>query len=260
MHSPHSEFVDLTEPVRMPGFEGVSAADLAKRFGLPRVELYKRVTSTLDVAHKLAQQGAPAGTLIVAEEQTAGRGRAGRTWRSRPGTGVWLTLIERPTDASAVEVLSLRVGIHVAPLLDRFTAGSVTLKWPNDLYVGAGKLAGVLIEARWRGARPEWVAVGFGINVVPPAELHAAAVLPDVSRLELLDAVVSGIRSASAVHGSLTGAEVRAFAQRDMSSGRRCTEPAKGVARGINAQGALLVERSGSTAAHREGSLVLEDA
>lgn len=261
MNSPitdYSEFVDLTSPVRMPRFEGVAGTDLAQRLGLPRVELFQRVTSTLDVAHQLAREGAPAGTLVLAEEQTAGRGRAGRVWRSRAGSGVWLTMIERPTDPKAIEVLSLRVGIHAAPALDRFTSAVVTLKWPNDLLVGGAKLAGVLIEARWRSDRPEWVAVGLGINVVPPAELHAAAVLPGTSRLQLLEAAVSAIRHAAAVTGSLTAHEVRAFSQRDATSGQRCKEPTPGIARGINAQGALLVERPGSTVALREGSLVLE--
>ena len=260
MHFSNAEFVDLTLPVRSREFEGFSGAQLAQRLSLPRVELYERVTSTLDVAHELARDGAPAGTLVIAEEQTAGRGRAGRTWRSRPRSGLWLTLIEKPSDTAAIELLSLRVGMHVAPLLDRFTSAPVSLKWPNDLLVNGAKLAGVLIEARWRGNRPDWVAIGFGINVIAPADLSAAAVAPETSRMELLEAVVSGIRAASAGRGTLSGAELAAFAQRDMARGRRCTQPVQGTVRGIDAEGALLVERTGATSAVRDGSLVLEDS
>src|SRR4051812_42306663 len=109
---------------------------------------YDEVGSTLDVAHELAANGAEAGTLIVANAQTAGRGRMGRTWRSEPGAGLWITLIERPGDASALEVLSLRVGLALAPALDAFTDATVQLKWPNDLYLRGRKLGGILIEAR----------------------------------------------------------------------------------------------------------------
>src|SRR5262245_11512084 len=106
---------------------------------------YDEVGSTLDVAHEMAADGAEAGTLIVAKAQTAGRGRMGRTWRSEPGAGIWLTLIERPADASALEVLSLRVGLAMAPVLDAFTDAPIQLKWPNDLYLRDRKLAGILI-------------------------------------------------------------------------------------------------------------------
>ena len=260
MQSPYTEFEDLTEPVRARSFEGLDDGQLARRLGLPRVELYERVTSTLDVAHKLARDGAPAGTLVLSEEQTAGRGRAGRTWRSKRRSGIWMTLIERPADASALEVLSLRVGIRVAPLLDEFADDRVLLKWPNDLLVGDAKLAGVLIETRWRGAVLDWVAIGFGINVVAPSDLTATAVKPGSDRVEVLAAIVSGIRSAAASRGPLSHTELASFANRDMASGRRCTQPMPGIVRGINSHGALLVERSGSTAVVREGSLVLEGA
>lgn len=258
MPSPHTEFEDLTEPVRARTFEGLSDVELARELGLPRVHLYERVTSTLDVAHRLAREGAPAGTLVLSEEQTAGRGRAGRTWRSKPRSGIWMTLIERPADASSLEVLSLRVGIRVAPLLDEFAGERVLLKWPNDLLVRDAKLAGVLIEARWRSAVLDWVAIGFGINVIAPPDLSAAAVRPGADRVQVLAAVVSGIRSAAASRGALSHTELASFANRDMASGRRCAQPVPGIARGINAHGALLVERSGSTAVVREGSLVLE--
>src|SRR6185436_16510341 len=98
--------------------------------------------------------GAPAGTVVLADAQRGGRGRGGRRWASPPGVGVWLTLVERPADHAALEVLSLRLGLHAAAAVERFAArgggGPVRLKWPNDLYVGEGKLAGVLVEVRWR--------------------------------------------------------------------------------------------------------------
>src|SRR5207253_2703530 len=117
--------------------------------------------------HELAPR-APAGTLILAEEQFAGRGRQGRRWTSQPGAGIWLTLIERPSDAAALDVLALRCGLYAANALDTLAAHPIKLKWPNDLYSGGRKLAGILIETRWRGTSPEWVAIGFGLNVITP--------------------------------------------------------------------------------------------
>jgi BirA family biotin operon repressor/biotin-[acetyl-CoA-carboxylase] ligase len=226
---------------------------------------YEEVSSTLDVAHELAAKGAEAGTLIVARTQTAGRGRMGRTWRSEPGAGLWLTLIERPANPSAVEVLSLRVGLALAPALDPFADAPVQLKWPNDLYVAQRKLAGILIEARWREGHPEWVAIGVGINLRPPAsEPRAAGLLAGTSRDVVLEAIAPRMRAAAACVGELTAAEIDAFAARDLAVGRHCLEPVNGIVAGIDASGALLVTVASANGAARTlvraGSLVLEEA
>lgn len=236
---------------------------------------FEEVSSTLDVAHELAAQGAEAGTLIVADAQTAGRGRMGRAWRSEPGAGIWLTLIERPRDHSALEVLSLRIGLALAPALDAFAESRVELKWPNDLYVSGRKLAGVLIEVRWRESHPEWVAIGVGINLRAPAsEPRAAGLRAGVLRDEVLERIVEPMRDAAARSGPLTATELAAFSDRDLARGRRCSEPLAGVVRGIDASGALLVVASNPTSATpahvssstddsvtavRVGSLILEE-
>jgi BirA family biotin operon repressor/biotin-[acetyl-CoA-carboxylase] ligase len=224
---------------------------------------YDQVGSTLDVAHELAAKGADAGTLIIANTQTAGRGRMGRTWRSEPGAGLWLTLIERPNTASALDVLSLRVGLELAPALDPFADAPVQLKWPNDLYLSGRKLAGVLIEARWREGHPEWVAIGVGINLRPPAsEPRAIGLRSGVSRDAVLAAIAPRMRAAAACAGELTAAELEAFAVRDLAIGRRCTEPVDGIVAGIDASGALLVAvgsaDGAAVTAVRAGSLILE--
>ena len=241
-------------------YEGLTAEQLANRFDLPRVVAFDETTSTLDVAHTLAADGAAAGTLILADTQTAGRGRMGRSWTSERGAGIWLTLIERPTDAAAIEVLSLRIGLALAAALDAFAEQAVSLKWPNDLYVVGHKLAGILVEARWRESALEWVALGIGINVRPPAsEVRAAGVKAGASRVSILDAIIPGVRSAAAQRGSLTQSEVDAFASRDCARGRECVQPAGGVVRGIDARGALLVGVGSEIIAVRSGSLVLKE-
>ncbi|MHB2034867.1 MAG: biotin--[acetyl-CoA-carboxylase] ligase, partial [Gemmatimonadaceae bacterium] len=131
-----------------PRYDGVAADALAAMLGVPALELFDTVGSTLDVAHARAAEGAAAGTLILADEQTAGRGRQGRAWVSQRASGIWLTLIERPADPRAVDVLSLRLGLHAAAALAPFVHSPIGLKWPNDLYVDGRKLAGILVEAR----------------------------------------------------------------------------------------------------------------
>ena len=88
------------------GYDGHTAAELAALLGVPRVDAFTSVTSTLDVAHRIASS-VPAGTLVLADEQTAGRGTQGRRWLSAAGEGIWLALIERPADARALDVLSM---------------------------------------------------------------------------------------------------------------------------------------------------------
>jgi BirA family transcriptional regulator, biotin operon repressor / biotin---[acetyl-CoA-carboxylase] ligase len=243
-------------PTGADPYDGLAPDALAERLGVPRVASYAQVGSTLDVAHALAAAGAPSGTLVVADEQTAGRGRGGKRWASEPGAGIWLTLVERPADRAAIEVLSLRVGLSAAGALDAFAASPVRLKWPNDLFVDDRKLAGILCEARWRDERAEWVAIGFGVNVRAPASLEAAGLERASSRLEVLGSLVTALRVAAARRGSLDDAEVRAFGTRDLACGRRITSPAEGVARGIDPSGALLVDTAGGIEPRRAGSLI----
>ena len=242
-------------------YDGFSGDELARRLELPLVVVYEEIGSTLDVAHVLAGDGAPAGTLVLADGQTAGRGRSGRAWTSERGAGVWLTLIERPRNADAIDVLSLRIGIALAPALAAFCDGDVRLKWPNDLYRGERKLGGILVEARWRDQTPEWVAIGVGINVrSPQGEEGAVGLLDGVQRLDVVGAIVPAIREAARRTGVLDATEVAAFASRDLARGRRCREPVSGVVRGIDARGSLLVDVGSETVAVRTGSLVLTEA
>jgi len=240
-------------------YDGADAAALRDRLALPRVELLEHVSSTMDVAHDLAAAGAPAGTLVLADRQTAGRGRAGRRWASASGAGIWLTLVERPSDLAALDVLSLRLGLHAARALDPWAGEPLRLKWPNDLYLAAGKLGGILVETRWRGARPDWVAVGIGINVRPPDDLPAAALRPGADRGAVLGALVPALRAAAAARGPLGAAELAAWNARDLALGRPCRAPASGVVAGIDARGALIVHTAAGDVACRSGSLVFQE-
>lgn len=238
--------------------DGWTAATLASDLKLPCVEIFDETTSTLDVAHRLGAEGAPPGTLVIADRQTAGRGRSGNKWQSPGGSGLWLALLERPTDTSGLDVLSLRIGLESASALDRFAGEPIGLKWPNDLYVAGRKLGGILIEARWREQRLEWVAIGIGINVLAPIHISSACGLDaGTRRHDVLAELVPCLRQAAMQSGILTDTEVSTWNARDIARGRACSQPASGTVRGISSSGELIVALADSVARFRSGSLVL---
>ena len=209
----------------------------------------------MDVAHDLASRGAPAGTVVLADAQTEGRGRSGHSWVSAPLDGLWLTLVERPADVSGIDVLSLRLGVRLSQVLEPFADAPILVKWPNDLYLGARKLAGILVEVRWRAGSAEWCAVGVGVNMRAPAGVNAAALRDGVERAELFRAIVAAARESVAARGALTEAELQRFARRDAARGRRCTAPGVGIVAGISSTGALVIATDHGPEHFRSGSL-----
>lgn len=221
----------------------------------------------MDAVHDLAQAGAAAGTAVVAEEQTVGRGSRGRAWSSPPG-GLWLSVLARP-EAAGLELLSLRAGLAVVELLDRLGAGRrLRLKWPNDLMLDERKSGGILCEARWQGPSLAWVVIGLGLNVTnpPSPELDATATclaraLPGVTPGDLVEPVVESLRAVDASAGMLTDAEQARFADRDWLRGRALETPEPGTAIGVAPDGALMVRRQDGTIVHvRAGTVKLTDA
>ena len=242
-------------------YDGNTAAALAHLLAVPRVIVFDSTESTMDDAHSAAAVGAPGGTIVIADRQAAGRGRNGRRWASEAGQGIWMTIIERPNDPRALDVLSVRVGLRAARALDRYATTRVGLKWPNDLYVRDGKLAGILIEARWRANRIDWVAIGIGVNVrMPSGVASAAALVGSPSRVDVLAELVPAVRSAAAARELLASAELAEYSERDVARGRACLEPAHGEVRGINESGELLVDTGQGVRAFRDGSLTFAGA
>lgn len=240
-------------------YDGLDPTALARRWSLPRVLVVVQTTSTMDEAHALAARGAVAGTLVLAHMQSAGRGRTGGAWVSVEGSSVLCTLVERPSGANALDVLSLRVGLGVAAALDAFAPSPVGVKWPNDIIIDGGKVAGILVEARWREGKPEWVALAIGINVTaaPPQQPNARALLPGSARLMVLDRVLPALRFAAAQAGPLTAAELSAWAARDRLAGKEITGPIAGRVRGVLPTGELYLDTPNGEAALRSGSITL---
>ncbi len=226
--------------------DGADRLPGAASLGLARVVHLQEVGSTMDEAHRLAEAGAPAGTLVVADAQRAGRGRGGHGWTSEPGAGLWCTLLERPVDAAAVGVLALRAGLAVAEAMAALGIPDARLKWPNDVFLGGGKVAGILIEARWQGATPEWVAIGLGVNLRVPADVPKAVAVPaGITRAALLQALVPRLRRAAMASGVLGAAERAAWRDRDLALDRVLVAPVAGIGAGIAPDGALLVRTAG---------------
>lgn len=246
-----------------PTLDGVPAGPLAKRWGVPRVGLFRTLGSTLDSIHELGGQGAPSGTVVLAEVQTAGRGRDGRTWRSPEG-GLWLGVLLRPP-ASDLGVYSIRVGLVLADAIDEVLGRpAARLKWPNDVVLAGRKVAGILCEGRWQGESLQWLAIGIGCNVANeiPAELAEKATRladhrPGITRLDVCDRLIPALPRLGAAGLRLAESETAAFAGRDWLHGRQIRAPVLGRAAGVRPDGALLVDTGAATTAVREGHVEL---
>ena len=117
----------------------------------------------------MAERGAPEGCVVVANAQSAGRGRHGRSWASPPGAGLYVSAVLRPPDR-ALPLLTIAAGVAVAEGIQAATGLAVDVKWPNDVYAHGRKVAGILAEASSSNAGAiQHVVVGAGINVMPAA-------------------------------------------------------------------------------------------
>jgi BirA family biotin operon repressor/biotin-[acetyl-CoA-carboxylase] ligase len=219
----------------------------------------------MDLLHRLATQGAEEGTVVVAEEQLAGRGSRGRSWYS-PRGGLWVSVLLRP--AAGTEVLSLRVGLAAEAAVECLSPGlPLGIKWPNDLMLGDRKLGGVLCEARWAGDAPAWVIAGIGINVRNPIpqSLAGAAValgeaLPGSTAEHLLEHLLPRLHALDDTAPHLSEAELTRLAQRDWLRGRRVIRPVEGWADGIEADGGLRIRQDqGIVTLVRAGSVQLAE-
>ncbi|OGD19014.1 MAG: biotin--[acetyl-CoA-carboxylase] ligase [Candidatus Aminicenantes bacterium RBG_16_63_16] len=143
--------------------------------------IYRLATcaSTNDVAKQLAAEGAEDGTVVVAEEQTGGRGTKGRAWHSAPGLGLYASVILRPR-RSDIALIPALAGVAAADAVRAVAGIRARLKWPNDITWQGKKLGGILSESSFQGEAPSYVIVGIGINVRHrksdfPADIRATA-------------------------------------------------------------------------------------
>ena len=136
---------------------------------------YDTVGSTNDVAKQQAAAGCSEGLVIVADNQTAGRGQNANLWHTVPGKGLYFSVVLRPRcRPEQIKLFSLMAGVALNSTLRSLCGIESLIKWPNDIYCGDKKLAGVLCEATWLKDRSECVIIGIGVNIT-----HCPADFPD---------------------------------------------------------------------------------
>ena len=142
-----------------------------KSFGRHEIIVLSETDSTNTRAKDLAAQGAPEGTLVLAERQTQGRGRKGRSWLSPTGSGIYSSLILRPRiPPSEAPVITLLTAVVVAETLKSLTPLTPKIKWPNDILINGKKIAGILTEMSMEIDAVDFIIVGLGLNVNTPAD------------------------------------------------------------------------------------------
>ena len=152
------------------------------------VVYYPTVDSTNSVAKTLAQQGAVEGTLVIADEQTAGRGRLGRRWLAPRGTCLLLSLIFRPDwEVRRAQELTMICGLGIREAIREVTGLPAQLKWPNDIMLRSRKAGGILTEVSSSGGHLDYAVVGIGLNVnlqvtALPAEFNATSIEHELGR------------------------------------------------------------------------------
>ncbi|PZE21917.1 biotin--[acetyl-CoA-carboxylase] ligase [Paenibacillus xerothermodurans] len=130
-----------------------------------QIRYYDQIDSTQIKAHELVDQGAEEGVLVVAEQQTAGRGRMGRKWHSPQGKGIWMSLVLKPRiPLHFAPQLTLLVAVALCRTIRRVTSLPVGIKWPNDLLVDGKKVSGILLESSAEEEKLQYVIVGVGIS------------------------------------------------------------------------------------------------
>ena len=156
-------------------------------FGRERIDHYMETDSTNVRARALAQHGAPEGTVVVAEAQTQGRGRRGRTWFSPPGCGIYVSVILRPrVQPHEAPQLTLLAAVAMAETLLETADLPFTIKWPNDILVNGKKISGILTEMSLEMDRVDYVVLGLGLNVNTPGEAMAEEVREIATSLRIL--------------------------------------------------------------------------
>lgn len=225
--------------------------------------------STNDAVRALATQGAEEGAVVIAARQTAGRGRLGRSWESPEGGAYVSMLLRPPVPPAEVGSLALVVGLGIATGLEALGARP-RLKWPNDVWLGEGKVAGVLLEMAAESDRVSWVVAGFGLNVVrrdatPLTAAFVRDVLPDVSVSGATAAVLDGIAEAYGVWlDAGFGPLVEAYNDRSVLTGQSVvvsdatgTVRVRGRVVHVDSEGRLLVEGPAGTEAVSSGEVTL---
>ncbi len=242
--------------------------------GARQVELHSRIASTNLRARELVAQGAPPFTVVVADEQSGGRGRSGKGWHSPPG-GLWISVLLPPPADGPHGRVSILLGVATAEALEEVAGVEIGLKWPNDLLLTAseggevlGKVGGILCEVASGTGHRALLVAGFGVNLLRfPVGIRPAGAVAleegtsrEVERGGVATALVEALRRwvDPPPPGGLPLAALQAWARRDLLLGHGVvtSDGRRGVADGIDPTGTLrLRQENGEVAAIVSGSV-----
>ncbi len=263
------------DTVPFAGYRLVSRPDLllsaeikaglnTKRFG-KEVYAFRETSSTSDAAAALARGGAEEGVVVVADTQTAGRGRMGRSWESVPGVGIWMSLVIRPhMPPMNVPRVTITAAVAVSEVIRAETGNEAPIEWPNDIALRGKKVAGILTEMVAEQDRVEFVILGIGLNVNHTERDFTATIKRKATSLYLEDGVRRNRTSLlqkllerleylyEMLQEEKFGEIVARWSANSYTLGRRvrCTtdgRPVEGVAESLASDGALLVRTDGGS-------------
>ena len=224
-----------------------------------QIRYFSRIDSTNQYAKRIAEEGAPDGTLIIADEQTAGKGRSGRTWVTPPAEAIAFTLLLRPKlSPDRISMVTLVMGLAVTNAVNSLYDVSAGIKWPNDVVIKGRKLCGILTEMSAEVRQVNYIVIGVGINANLtsfPEEIREIATSLrlelgyDINRAELIARVMTEFERLYAefeAQGDL-GAVMQEYNELCLNAGSkvRVLDPNgeyTGTSCGINSMGELLVE------------------
>ena len=250
----------------LDSWEGRPVEEWARRWGVPSVEAYHELPSTNDHLRALARAGTPPFTVVIADSQTAGKGRAGKRWASPPGRGLWISFLVEGDPDFPPTLVPILVGLAAIRTLERLCPSlRPGIKWPNDIEVEGRKLGGILCEGTGAGT----VVIGVGLNLSqgiedfdPGLKERAASMemagCRDVSRSRVAGELLSAARSLLNPPPALLDEPLRQeVLDHDILKGRtvRTEVGVVGTASGIAADGALLVEVDGRVEEIRAGGV-----
>lgn len=207
------------------------------------------IDSTNALAKQLAEEGAPHGTTITADEQTAGRGRQGRVWVAPAGTALLMSVIARPV-IDSYKLAPLAAALAVAETCELLADVEASIKWPNDVWINQRKVSGILVEARPdQQLDRSWMVVGIGLNTSVPLDLMPEDLQQTATTLALpagTDALSPLLARLDHWLHSDREATVAAWRERDALRGRDISwAEGSGLATGVDDEGNLLVRGCG---------------
>ncbi|WP_462315674.1 biotin--[acetyl-CoA-carboxylase] ligase [Methanobrevibacter sp.] len=261
-----NDFADLIEEIGKNETNHIKSSEISKdlntRYIGKNLYIYNEVSSTNTIAQFLSQNGIGNGSVVVAEKQTAGRGRSGKSWESPLG-GVWLSVILTPdVDYSKIPLITLATGVAVAKALERIGVENPEIKWPNDIMINGKKVCGILTEGVTNFNSIKNVIIGVGIDANLsiedfPKELQAKTTSLEIE-LErkinenlLIKIFLEELEQTIELFNSEAYEEIlREWRKRSYTIGKIVEvkkphkKPYDGYAIGISKEGALIVEKS----------------